>query len=108
VVGVTTGNDTLFKNFNKFTNFFQTFASVVVRPAAVGRIEEGFDGVFVAGSITTRLAALAQALVRLDMRAGRHFLQINFNGFGAFGAFEGQDAGRFGHGGRSVREKRAF
>jgi hypothetical protein len=107
-VGVTTGNDTLFKNFKDFANFFSDFLSVVVRPAAICRVEEGIDGVFVAGCITTRLAAIAQTLVRLDVGAGGNFLQINFYWLGALRAFERQDAGRFGHGGGRVREKRAF
>lgn len=43
-------------------------------------------------------AALADAQVRLDVGAGRDFLQENLHGLGAFGAFEGEGAGSFEHG----------
>jgi len=39
--------------------------------------------------------AAANALVRLDVGAGRHFLQENLDGFAAVFAFKGQDAGGF-------------
>jgi hypothetical protein len=42
-------------------------------------------------------ATLAQALVRLDVGAGRHFLQEDFDGLRAFFTLEGQDAGWFEH-----------
>jgi hypothetical protein len=70
---------------------------MVVAPAAVGRVQKRFNGVFIAGGITARLAAGAHARVRLDMGAGRNLLEENLDRFGAFGALEGQDAGWFGH-----------
>jgi hypothetical protein len=130
-VGFTTGNDVLFKNFNKFTNFFSEpgtvhitqrtvlpsprcelaaridfswaivpfkertegalaeglrqirslsddaraepaplQSSMVMRPAAVSRIEEGFDRILVARGVAARLAAVACALVGLDVGTG--------------------------------------
>ena len=67
----------------------------MVRPAAVGRFQIRFHGISLAGGVAFQFAALAQALVRLDMRAGRHFLQVNLHGFLAFDAFEGKAAGGF-------------
>ena len=40
----------------------------------------------------------ANALVRLNMGAGGHFLQKHLHGFAAFFAFKGQDTGWFVHG----------
>jgi hypothetical protein len=71
---------------------------MVVRPGPVSRFQKRLDGILVAGRVTLKFATCAQALVRLDVRAGGHLLQEHFDRFGALGAFEGKDAGRFKHG----------
>jgi hypothetical protein len=38
--------------------------------------QERSHGFFVAGSVVTHFAAFADALIWLDMRAGRDFLQV--------------------------------
>jgi hypothetical protein len=68
---------------------------VMMRPIAVSRLEVGLDGVLVARGVALEFTALAQALVRLDMGAGRHFLQEDFDRFRAFDALESKDAGGF-------------
>ena len=70
---------------------------MMVRPAPVRGVQEGFDGMLVAGGIAARLAAGANACIRLDVRAGRHFLEEDFDRFRAFLALESQDAGWFRH-----------
>lgn len=40
-------------------------------------------------------ATAANTLIRLDVRAGRDFLQEDLDGFAAVFAFKGQDAGGF-------------
>ena len=64
---------------------------VVVGPAFWG-CQVGCDGVFLADRVVFDLAARANAQVRLDVRAGRDFLQANLYGLGALGAFEGEGA----------------
>src|SRR5206468_3601116 len=72
--------------------------SMVVVPVQLVRLDEGLDGVRIAGRVAFDLAAFADALVGLDVRAGRDFLQGDLDWLGAFGALEGQEAGGFGHG----------
>lgn len=54
-------------------------------------------GISLAGGMAAQFAAGAQALVRLDVRARRHFLQVQGDGFVAFNAFERQGTGWLGH-----------
>lgn len=68
---------------------------MVMRPAAVGRRQVRLDGIGLAGRMTLQFAALAQALVRLDMRASRYFLQEYLDRFIAFDTFERQRARGF-------------
>ena len=70
----------------------------MMRPAAVGRVQIGVDGVLAAGGVALDFTAGANALVRLDVRAGRHLLQDHFDGLAAFFALEGEEAGWFRHG----------
>ncbi len=76
---------------------------MVMGPAAVGGAQVGLDGVLVSGGVAFDFTAGANALVRLDVRAGRHLLQDHFNGLAAFFALEGEEAGWFRHG-RSVSD----
>jgi hypothetical protein len=71
---------------------------MMVGPVARRRSQERRDRGGVARGMASNLAAIADALVRLDVRAGRHFLQVDLDGFGAGGALESEDTGRFGHG----------
>ena len=70
--------------------------SVVVAPAAVQRELERVHRIGLSGCVPVRRAASAQAKIRLDVRAGRHFLQVDGDGFAAGAALEGQAAGGFG------------
>lgn len=49
------------------------------------------------------LAAIANALIRLNMRASRHFLQKHFDWFGTLAAFKSQDTGGFVHDSRRLK-----
>src|SRR5471032_247526 len=68
---------------------------MVMCPAAVSRLQVSLDGFSLAGSVALDFAALANALIRLDMRAGGHFLQVDLHGFVTFYALEGKAAGGF-------------
>src|SRR5450830_207238 len=68
---------------------------MVMCPAAVSRLKVSLDGLGLAGSVALDFAALANALIRLDMRAGGHFLQVDLHGFVTFYALEGEAAGGF-------------
>src|SRR5450830_1444485 len=68
---------------------------MVMCPATVCRLQVSLDGFSLAGGVALDFAALADALVRLDMRAGGHFLQVNLHGFVTFYALEGEAAGGF-------------
>ena len=57
---------------------------------AFGGGQVGGDRVFLADRVVFDLAARANAQVRLDVRAGRYFLQADLHGLGALGAFEGE------------------
>ena len=57
---------------------------MVMCPAAVSRLQVSLDGFSLAGSVALDFAALAYALVRLDMRAGGHFLQVDLHRFVTF------------------------
>ena len=70
---------------------------MVVRPVAVGRGQIRGDGVCRSGRVALERAALAYALVGLDVRASRDFLQKDLDRFGTGCAFEGERAGRLGH-----------
>ena len=70
-----------------------------MHPSLVGRRQIRRDGGLVAGGMTFDFTAIADALIGLDMRAGRHFLQKNFDRFRALGAFEREDTGGFQHDG---------
>ena len=75
---------------------------MVVVPVEFVRIDVGSHGIRIAGRVTFDLAAFADALVGLDVRAGGYFLQGDLDRLGAFGALEGQEAGGFGHGRRKL------
>jgi hypothetical protein len=62
-----------------------------MRPAFRGG-EVGFDRIFLADGVVFDFAALANAEVGLDVRAGVNLLQADLHGFGALGAFEGEAA----------------
>jgi len=49
---------------------------------------KGRNRILVAERVTLDLAAMADALIRLNMRAGRYFLQLHLNRLRAFCAFE--------------------
>ena len=77
-----------------------------MHPSVVGRRQVRRDGGLVAGGMTLDFTASADALVGLDMRAGRHFLQKNFDRFCALGAFEREDTGGFQHDGSEQEWRR--
>ena len=84
---------------------------MVMRPITVVRFQIRFDGILASGGVALQFTAGAQALVGLDMRAGRDLLQEDFDRFVAFVAFEGEYAGRLEHDDglcAAVRWKRAF
>ncbi len=68
---------------------------------------ERLDRIGLAGGVTAQFTAGAQALVRLDVRACRYFLQVERDGFVALDAFESQGTGWFRHGGK-IRVKQGF
>jgi hypothetical protein len=68
---------------------------MMVRPVTVFRIHVGLDRVFLTGSVTRDFTAGAYALIRLDVRAGRDFLQKYLYRFRALLALERQYAGWF-------------
>jgi hypothetical protein len=70
---------------------------VGVRPVAVGRCQIRRYRVGLTSGVAFQYAALTNALVGLDMRTGRYFLQKNLDRFGATCAFEGERAGGLGH-----------
>jgi hypothetical protein len=51
----------------------------MMRPVAIASRQVGFDGILFAGRMPPDFAAFADALVRLDMRTGGHFLQKNLD-----------------------------
>jgi hypothetical protein len=62
------------------------------------RLQERLYRIGLAGGVQTQFTACANALVRLDVRAGRHFLQVQGYRFIAFDTFERQGTCWFGHG----------
>jgi hypothetical protein len=81
---------------------------VVMHPSVVGGRQIGLDGGLVPGRMAPDFAAGADALVGLDMRAGGHLLQENFDGFRAFAAFKGKDTSGFQHDQRAMDKKSAI
>jgi hypothetical protein len=71
---------------------------MMMRPSFMRIRQKGGDRILVAGRVMAYFAALANATVRLDMRTGRDFLQIQRDWLGAFRAFEAEGAGGFVHG----------
>lgn len=67
----------------------------MMRPQDIIGAEIGLYSFLVTGRVFHDFAAAANALVGLNMRAGRDFLQEDLDGFAAIFAFEGQDAGGF-------------
>lgn len=61
------------------------------------RLQERLYRIGLAGGVQTQFTASANALVRLDVRAGRHFLQVQGYRFIAFDTFERQGTCWFGH-----------
>ncbi|MFT5645266.1 MAG: hypothetical protein ACI83P_002835 [Janthinobacterium sp.] len=70
---------------------------MVVRPVAVSRRQIRRYRVSLTGCVAFQGAARADALIGLDMRAGRYLLQKNLDRFAAVRAFEGKCAGGLGH-----------
>lgn len=68
---------------------------MVMRPQNVIGTQVGGDRFLVAGRMFHDFAAAANTLIRLNVGAGRYFLQENLDGFAAVLAFEGQDTGGF-------------
>ena len=68
---------------------------MVMHPAPVVGSQVRRYGSLIASGMAFDFAASADALVGLDMRAGRHFLQEDFDRFCALGAFEREDASWF-------------
>jgi hypothetical protein len=62
--------------------------------------QERLYSIRLAGGVQTEFTASAQALVWLDVRAGRDFLQVQGHWLVAFDTFEGQGTGWFGHDGK--------
>ncbi len=75
-----------------------TGQSMMMRPQDITGIDIGFNGIFIAGCMFHDFAAATNALIRLDVRAGRDFLQENLDRFAAIFTFKGKDAGGFIHG----------
>jgi hypothetical protein len=67
----------------------------MVVPVAVARRQIGRNGVSIAGGVALDFTTAADALVRLDVRAGGDFLQINGDWLGALCALERQGTGGF-------------
>lgn len=63
---------------------------MTVRPVHAIRRQTRNHRFLIADGLTQRLAALADALTRLDRRAGRYLLQARPDWFGTFPAFEGK------------------
>jgi hypothetical protein len=70
---------------------------MMMHPSIVICLQVGLDGGFVAGRMAFDFAAGADALVRLDMGAGGHLLQEDFDCLRAVGALESEDTGWFQH-----------
>ena len=70
---------------------------MVMGPVSVGRFQIGLDRILVSGGVALQFTAGAQALVGLDMRAGRDLLQKHFDRFRTFFALECQYASGFEH-----------
>jgi hypothetical protein len=71
---------------------------MMMRPSHIRRIHKRRHSVFIACRMFMQSAAIADALVGLNMRAGGDFLQVDFDGLTAVFAFECEDAGWFEHG----------
>lgn len=67
----------------------------MVRPQDIIGAEIGLNCFLVASRMFHYFAAAANTLIRLNVRAGRDFLQENLNRFAAVFAFKGQYAGGF-------------
>ena len=79
---------------------------MVVKPFTAARGDIGIDGFFLACRMPHDFTAFANALVGLDVGAGRYFLQEHLDRLGTRLALEGQETGWFGwHGtGQSKRK----
>ncbi|MBC3919649.1 hypothetical protein H8L32_19380 [Undibacterium sp. CY18W] len=66
-----------------------------MRPQDIIGAEIGLNSFLVAGRVFHDFTAVTNALVGLNVRAGRDFLQEDLDGFAAVFALEGQDAGGF-------------
>lgn len=72
---------------------------MVVVVMDLARRHKRFDGTLVTGCMTLEFAAVANSLIRLDMRAGGNLLQLHLHRLVALRTFEGQKTGWFvGHG----------
>lgn len=70
-------------------------------PIPISGCHIGRNSVFLPGCMAHHLAAFADAMVWLDMRAGRYLLQEDLDWLRADFAFESEDTGGFGwHGGK--------
>jgi hypothetical protein len=82
-------------NFLLFFYCLEASQSMVMGPLPFGRSEIGLNSVLASCCMAPQFTAGAHALVRLDMGAGGHFLQEDFDRFLALDAFKGQHAGGF-------------
>lgn len=64
---------------------------MVMRPFAAAGSQIGRNGVLLTSRVPHHFAALANALIRLDVRACRHFLQEDLDWLGALLALERED-----------------
>lgn len=67
----------------------------MMRPITCSGCKEGRDSVFLPGCMAHYFATFANALVWLDMRTGRYFLQEDLDWLRADLAFESEDTSRF-------------
>jgi hypothetical protein len=81
---------------------------MMMHPTFVVRLQVRLDGGLAARRMALHFAACADALVGLDVGAGGHLLQENFDRFRAFGTFKGKDAGRFQHEGAKLVDRAPF
>jgi hypothetical protein len=66
---------------------------MMMRPATIRRCQVSLHGIFLPGCMTTNFAAIANPLIRLDVRASRYGLQEHLDGLAALYTFKSQDTG---------------
>jgi hypothetical protein len=70
---------------------------MMMHPSIVICLQVRLNGGLVASCMALDFATGADSLVRLDMRAGGHLLQEDFDGLRAIGALESENTGWFQH-----------